>query len=370
MQPILDGLANNLDDSLCLTLELAKSEQEKANKYTEDLLQYTRRFKGHAPHFNTIVTALAAKAINALPGPLQEVGNAMLPIIKKHGVPEKAYAKFADKLHFLISALAAAASTQLVKNQSGSGMQMDRGASAPASNAGASGVEMKSNPYSAVAAADAVNEEYAAKHDSSLLSGTAAELSDSNSSEKLKAILEENIDESDEDFTAMLLGSRGVPYTLVFGLWLEKKPHLLTVTFFGVTPASMRVTTAPSTDFILQLQKDPQRVKRKLGEVRQECRAVPGALHKRLNHSVVETGLIPYIGFPCACAVTYCNCMFTSLTMDKIQVGSQSYIVKMENKKISVNGNVVFEPKDLPVDIGAMCCSICCPWTMWPEFCC
>jgi hypothetical protein len=371
MQPVLDGLAGRLDDSLSLTLELAKSEQEKANKYTEELLQYTRKFKGHAPHFNTIVTALAAKAVGSLPGPLQQVGEAMLPIIKKHGVPEKAYAKFADKLHFLISALSAAASVQLVKSMT-PGATMDRG----------TGVEMKANPstststYASVPSSDGaapvvvVADPVPAADHSALLAGTAAALPDSDSSAKLKAILEENIEENDADFRAIVIGTRMAPYTIVFGLWLEKKPHILTVTFFGVAPASMRITTAPSTDYILALQKDPQRVKSNLGEVRKECKATPGSLDMRKNHDVILMGFVPYLGSLCNLAAVYCNCLFTRLNLDDVPINSNKYRININNKVISINGNVVFEPTNLPVNMGAMAATCCCPCIMWPEMCC
>jgi hypothetical protein len=369
MQPVLDGLAGRLDDSLSLTLELAKSEQEKANKYTEELLKYTRKFKGHAPHFNTIVTALASKAISSLPGPLQQAGEAMLPVIKKHGVPEKAYAKFADKLHFLISALSAAASVQLVKSMTPGAM--DRG----------TGVEMKANPststssYASVPSTDGsapvvVADPVPAADHSALLVGTAAAISDSDSSAKLKAILEENIEEDDADFRAIVIGTRSVPYTIVFGLWLEKKPHILTVTFFGVAPASMRIITAPSTDYILALQKDPQRVKSNLGQVRKECKAAPGAMDMRKNHDVIMIGLVPYIGMLCNFAVVYCNCLFTRLNLDNVPLNGNKYNININSKVLSINGGVVFEPTDLPVDMCGMVMSCCCACPMIYEMCC
>ena len=364
MQPILDGLANRLDDSLSLTLELAKSEQEKANKYTEELLAYTRRFKGHAPHFSEIATALAAKAVAQLPGPLQEVGNALLPVIKKHGVPEKAYAKFADKLHFLMSALSAAAATQLVKHVS-----MDRGASAPA----AGSVEMTpnasaDNKYDVVSTADVTTTVVGSSEATPILA--AASVTTEAAEIKLKTILEENIAETDEPFRAILIGSRSIPYTLVFGLWIEGKPHLLTVTFFGLAPASMRIITAPSTDYILQLQKDSKRVKKELGVVRKECKATPGSVDKRKNHDVILWGLIPYLGIFCNMSAVYCNCMWTRLTMDGLVVNGNKYVVKMADKKILINDSIVFEPSNLPVDAAGMMFSCCCACPMMSEMCC
>jgi hypothetical protein len=369
MQPVLDGLENHLDDSLSLTLELAKSEQDKANKYTEELLAYTRRFKGHAPHFNEIATALAAKAVAQLPGPLQEIGNAMLPIIKKHGVPEKAYAKFADKLHFLMSALSAAASTQLVKNA----YSMDRGTAPPAVKS----VEMTpkaAGTYDVVSTSEVVTtvDGVAVPEEAPMIPSAppAIATATATSEAMLKKILEDNIEESDEPFRAILIGTRTVPYTFVFGLWVDRKPHLMTVTFFGMIPASMRITAAPSNDFILQLQSNPSRVRKELSAVRKECKAVPGAIDKRKNHDVVFMGLFPYVGLLCNMSVVYCNCLWTRLTLSDFSVNGKAYTVKVVNKAVFINDVQVFEPSNIPCDCMGLVCSCCCSGPMISEMCC
>jgi hypothetical protein len=108
-------------------------------------------------------------------------------------VPEKAFAKFADRMQYLMSALAAAAATQGLVGGVSSTQPMNRGAAIQAAS---------------TSGAPALTKE-------------AVE-------EKLQVMLDEAIEESNEEVKVIYFGTkRSFKLYDIAGIWIQKKPFLL-----------------------------------------------------------------------------------------------------------------------------------------------
>lgn len=329
MDPIMQALEGRLNDNLTMVLTIAKTEQEKANAYTDQLFAYCRKFKESGSQFKAIATALASKAVDSLPSGLREGAQALMPIVAKHGVPEKAYAKFADKLHFLMSSLSAAAAAQALQ---GGAPSQQTAAARPAVTA------IQHTPSG------------------NLDDSKAPEvLTVAEQQQKLNDIVNEMVEEDNEDFKAILLGVFRLSKTFVFAVWVEKVPHLMFVQYAQCSmPQLIRIMRAPSTKFLVDLSQNglPPRTcfKTAIQVVVDKCKREAAAelrinqftYWRRYNRQVVNKWLyVPYAPLCCAC-------LFHRLQIRDFKLDSKEYNIMIEHStELSVNGNLLLDTKTL-----------------------
>lgn len=346
-EPILNGLEGNLNENLALTLTLTKNELEKCAKYCEKLLAYCRKFNGFP--MRTMANAIVGMGIGMLPEALQGPANDLLETVGTAGIPEKAFMKYADKIHFLMTALSGAATTQVLLNQ----------ARAPAAQA--------PNSYSLVPAVE-MSATTTSPSDLPTPPPVSKPIPPPSTEMSMASILEDNINESEEEIKVILVSGKkngkGNPW--LYAVWLNKVPHLLIVEYILYTPAVLMIRRAPDNDFILKLQSNGLDApdcaaklfcatkRSRINNTMKRCMMLTCSklnmnqfmyrwhYQKTVNNKIL---LIPYVGM-----LVYCfSCLCTTLTLQGFEADKKKYHIQIRDScDLYINYECKFKASDAP----------------------
>jgi hypothetical protein len=270
-----------------------------------------------------------------LPQDLQGPAGDLLECVGNAGIPEKAFMKYANKVHFLMTALGGAATTQVLLNQT----RTPAAASA------------QSKTYEMVSTDDVKIEGDGIKTVPAPSPAPVTKLFTPPPPEmSMASILEDSINESEEEVRVILINGKnngkGNPW--LYAVWLNKVPHLLIVEYAVYAPVGLMIRRAPDNDFILKLQAngldEPYCLPRLLCAAKRSRiqntmkRAMLLTCSKlninqfmyRWHYQKSVTNKILFV--PYAVLFVYCcSCMCTTLTVSEFMADKKKYHIQIKN---------------------------------------
>jgi hypothetical protein len=356
-------LEDKVVESHCVPLEMMKKVLNKAQTYCDKLVTFVKMNSGKP--LRSIMICACSAAINSIPADLVPFQSQIMEYTEKFGVmPENKFGKFAQDLHFYVSAAAAMASIESLSPSKGqpkttvSSVKTEFGNYHEVPMAGEKShlVELVSHPV-LKRQPSAAKEEF---KDVDIANMSQEEVQD-----KLVSLAKAEIEDGTENDQVILLGGTSRSSTWLVAIWLNGKPHLIYVNFFGRCPFFVELARAPSTDYLLRIHSQGLETCN-LGykshaltffnaweRTRSELNISRGIFCKKFFKKVSHKGFIGLGSFLPLCGYCIGGAYFTGLTISGFVVEEKPFCVQFRNSTcIIVNGVVVFDPDNKTKGVG------------------
>ena len=370
-ESIFLSLEGRVNENLCVPLEMMLKTLTKTQVYIDKLSVFLLANSGKP--LRAIMMCATTMMLNAIPKDMVPYQDTIVQFTEQLGaIPESKFGKFAQDLHFYVSAAAATAGAQ---NLQGQDKVLPAKTSKPKKAVGTSSVEMG---YTVIGTADGDALSPTSVVAVPLLTRqstvVAAEFQDIDLTtltqeqiqNKMINLVTTTLEEDVSDVKVILLQGTSYSLTWMFAVWLNNQPHLMYMKFVGRCIDTIQLARAPSTDFLLRIQYDgvdkvfgiqscAATFARAIAQTRKEQNLsiwtyyYSGKYYKKVTHKVLfaATQSLSFVGL---CLVAPC---FSGITISKLMVEGKPYCVQMRKSTcVIVNGVVMFDSGNRTDGVG------------------
>lgn len=358
-EAIFLSLEGKVNDHLGVPLEMMNKTLFKTKLFIDKLAAFIKSYAGKP--LRAIMLCATSVMASAIPLDMLDYKDAIVYFADNLGsMPDKKFGKFAQDLHFYVSAAAATASAQYLQNSS------ERQTLLPKvePNVPVDSIESIPVTMSPTTLQRQTSRQIAAAEFKDI---NVQELTQEQIQNKMVELVENAITTDTDDVKVILLKGTSISLTWMFAIWLNNQPHLMYLKFAGRCVDTIQIARAPSTEYVLRIQYEGLNkifgmdscavtFGRAVKEARKQLKLsrwtyfYSGKYYKQVTHKVLLFAALScsYLGL---CLI---GSYFNGITISRLEVEGKSYRIQMrESTCVVVNGIVRFDSGKRTSGVGS-----------------